>query len=235
MIDSTTTKSAFTPVHHRQAAIRSPLQLFEQSPMIKNMLFSAIRLQQPMDNFLVPQSSTFPIRRMISPAYITPSAFLRRDIAEPVLFHEPTSFSLDIVIPQRQTSMLAESPFSKETDQNGGSTDEEDSTLSSHPIASQPDEPVSADQAFSSKINLEAFLGKPKAAPIDEITIDLNIQVDNILRKQKIKHSKPIPKHHSGIKIKRKRFRKDRGQQDLLLAAFEANINRDKPTIKRLS
>ncbi len=175
MIDSTISKSAFTPVHHRPMAMKSPLNLFEPSPMIKNILFSAIRFQQPLDNFLVPQSSTFPLKKMFSPANITPSEFRRRDMAEPVLAHEPTSFNFDVIAPLRAISMLAESPFSKETDQNGGSTDEEDSTLSSHPLQSLSEPAVSADQAFSSKINLEAVLGKPRLAPIDQLDLDLNI------------------------------------------------------------
>ncbi len=111
MLDSTTGKSAFTPVSKQPVA---QFNLFEPSPMIKNMLFSAVRLQPAL---LMQQSSNMPLKRLFSPANITPSQFLRKDFAEPMLNHEPTSFSFEVIMPQRMTSMLAESPFaSKESD-----------------------------------------------------------------------------------------------------------------------
>ncbi len=77
------------------------------------------------------------------------------------------------------------------------------------------------------------MLGKPTST-VPEI-LDLNIQVDNLLRKQKIKHAKPIPKHYSGIRVKRKRFRKNKDQQEILQAAFDEDINWGKDVIKQLS
>ena len=79
--------------------------------------------------------------------------------------------------------MLADSPFTKkEEDQNGTTDEEEESTMSTPPQKDSKPKTLAADKEFSSKINLNAVLGKPNSKVVVE-AIDLNIQVDNLLRK----------------------------------------------------
>ncbi len=178
MLDSTNPKSAFTPVGMRGSGLKSPVNLFEPSPLLKQFIFSTNRFPMHQDSFLMP-SSSFPLKKVFSPENITPSDLLRKDNKELQASQEPACFSFDVIMP---TTSALESPLAQKEDQNG-TTDEEDSTMSSHP---NPNSAVksNADSEFGKSINLKAVLGRPFLAPAPVAPVlDLNIQVDNILRK----------------------------------------------------